>query len=320
MSQEITEAFVKQYTSNVFHLSQQRGTRLRPFVRQEMQRGKDAYYDRIGLTAAQKRLGRHSDTPLIDTPHSRRRVSLADYELADLVDNQDKIRTLIDPTSAYAQSFAWAMGRSIDDELIDASVGVAHAGEEGNDEVEHPLSQKFAAMDGASASNLNLDALRRAKRLFDQNDVDESIPRYIAVTSRQIESLLDEEELTSADYNTVKTLVQGEIDTFMGFRFVRLERIPHIGAGEFNIAGGNGDEDAGTAVETGTGDSFDADGLRRCFAWAGDGLLLAVGQNPVGRISDRDDKSYSTQVYMSMSIGATRLEDEKVVEILCNED
>jgi len=50
MSFQITEAFVQQYTSNVFHLSQQKGSRIRAAVRSEMQKGKRAFYDRLGPT------------------------------------------------------------------------------------------------------------------------------------------------------------------------------------------------------------------------------------------------------------------------------
>jgi hypothetical protein len=42
---------------------------------------------------------------------------------------------------------------------------------------------------------------------------------------------------------------------------------------------------------------------------------LAVGADITTRISERDDKNYATQVFLSMVIGATRVEDEKVVEI-----
>ena len=37
------------------------------------------------------------------------------------------------------------------------------------------------------------------------------------------------------------------------------------------------------------------------------------------KISERADKNYSTQVYLCMTIGATRVEDEKVLEIACTE-
>ena len=42
------------------------------------------------------------------------------YEYADLIDNQDKVRTLIDPTSSYAIAAAYALGRDVDDEIIAA--------------------------------------------------------------------------------------------------------------------------------------------------------------------------------------------------------
>ena len=48
-------------------------------------------------------------------------------------------------------------------------------------------------------------------------------------------------------------------------------------------------------------------------------LALAVGAEPSGRISERDDKNYSTQVFMSMDIGATRMDETGVVEIICDE-
>jgi hypothetical protein len=315
MSQQITEAFVKQYTANVFHLSQQKGTRLRPYVRNEMQKGKDAYYERIGAVAAQPKQGRHSDTPQFDTPHSRRRVSLVDFNWADLIDSADKIRTLIDPTNPYAQAASFAMGRAMDDVLIEAALGASYAGEEGTVPVNLPLGQQFAPLASVgNADNMTVDALITAKSLFQAADVDDSIPLYIACTHKQIRSLLEEEKLTSSDYANVKALVRGEVDSFMGFKFVRIERLPVVGTNEVSF-----DNNTGAAVAHGAGGSTTATGFRKCIAWAGDGLLLSVGQNPVGRISERADKNYSTQVYMEMAIGATRLEEEKVVSILCKE-
>ena len=110
MSSQITTAFVQQYSNNVQMLSQQKGSLLRGTVDSESINGKNAFFDQVGTATAVKRVSRHSDTPQIDTPHSRRRVSMVDYEYADLIDNQDKIRTLIDPTSSYALAAAYAIG------------------------------------------------------------------------------------------------------------------------------------------------------------------------------------------------------------------
>jgi hypothetical protein len=86
-----------------------------------------------------------------------------------------------------------------------------------------------------------------------------------------------------------KALVQGEINTFMGLRFHVTTRLAKSG------------------------------NIRTCFAWAEDGLKLAVGKDVTSRIDERSDKSYSTQVYYCAQFGATRMEEEKVVQIDCDE-
>jgi len=309
MSFEITEAFVKQFNANIFHLSQQRGSRLQPRVRNESQRGKSQFFDRIGAVVAQKKTTRHSDTPQIDTPHSRRRVTLEDFTHADLIDETDKIRTLIDPASDYAQAFMWAFGRAKDDEIIVAHGGNAFSGEEGGTTVALPNAQKIVSVSGGAGTKLNVNALRSAKRVLDAADVDESIQRHMALNAVNLENLLTETEVTSSDFNVVKALVQGELNTFLGFDFVRLERLVNrSGALAFDVNTG--------AVGSGGGD---ADGFRKVMAWAQDGLLLATALEMKTRISERADKNHSTQVFAEQSLGSTRMEEVKIVEILCDE-
>lgn len=313
MSVQITEAFVKQYSANVFHLSQQKGSKLRPLVRQESQNSKAAFWDRIGAVIAQKKTSRHADTPRMDTPHSRRRVTLNDYEYADLVDNEDKIKMLISPESEYAVAAMWALGRAMDDEIIAAALGTAYAGEEGSTSVVLPTTQKVAAHDGTTTTgvNLNVRTLRKVKEKFDANDVDESIPKYFAIGSSQLQSLLGQTEVTSSDYNSIKALVMGEVNSFMGFSFIRTERLPRS-ASNVTYTVTNGVTGAGTGTIT-------AANSRRCIAWAMDGLILSIGQDIKARIGERGDKSYAMQVYACMGIGAARIEEEKVVEVICSE-
>lgn len=292
MSFEITTAFVKQYSGNVQLLSQQQGSRFRHAVRQEPQVGKHAFYDQIGATSARKRTERHGDTPLISTPHSRRRVSMIDFDWADLIDNMDKVRMLIDPTSPYALNAAWAMGRSADDEIIEAFTKTAYTGEEGSVPIAFPAAQ---IIDNSSA--LGIEELLAAKEMLDAAEVDENVKRYFTCSANVLTDLLLLEKITSADYATVKALVHGEINEYLGFEFIRSEKLP---LDRITTGGGSGD--------------------RSCYAWAEDGLLLAVGEDPVGRISERDDKNYSTQVFYSQCLGTTRMEEKKVVEILAQED
>ena len=286
MSTQITTAFVNQYSANVQMLSQQMGSLLRNAVDVETVNGEKAFFDQVGSAAAVLRTSRHADTPLIDTPHSRRMVTLSDYEYADLIDDQDKVRMLIDPTSTYSRAAAAAMGRAMDDVIISAALGTAKTGKDGSTSTSFLAANQIAV----GGTGLTLAKLIEAKEKLDAADVDPSIPRYIAVSPKQITDLLGDTEVTSADYNTVRALVKGELDTYVGFKFIMTNRLPLDGSNE-----------------------------RRVSAWAMDGRKLAVGKEPVARIDERADKSYATQVYYCMSIGATRMEEAKVVEILCNE-
>ncbi len=283
MSSQVTTAFVQQYSANVQMLSQQMGSLLRDKVRVESITGKNAFLDQVGSVTAVEKTSRHSDTPQIDTPHARRRISLSDYEFADLIDQQDKVRLLIDPTSSYAQAAAMAMGRAIDDVIISAALGTAYTGETGS------TSTANANSIAHGSGGLTVAKLRTAKQTLDLSDVDPSIPRHIIVSPKQISDLLNITEVTSADFNTVKALANGEINTYLGFNFIVSNRL---------------------ALSSTT---------RSCIAFAQDGIALGIGKDVNARIDERADKSYATQVYYCMSIGATRMEEDKVVEVQCTE-
>jgi hypothetical protein len=288
MSSQITTAFVEQYSANIQMLSQQMGSLLRDAVRNESIVGKDAYFDQIGKVTAQLKVSRHSDTPQIDTPHSRRRVSISDYEFADLIDQQDKVRLLIDPTSSYAKAAAYAMGRAMDDVIIAAALGSANTGVAGGTAVTLPAGN-ITAVGTGGANTMNIAKLALAKATLDAGDVDPSIKRHIIVSPTEISDLLNSTTVTSSDFNTVKALVQGEIDSFMGFKF-------HVSNRLVDNAAGN----------------------TQCIAFAEDGILLGIGKDVTARIDERSDKSYATQVYYCQTIGATRMEEAKVVSVLAN--
>ena len=223
MSTQITTAFVEQYSSNVTMLSQQMGSKLRGAVDVETVRGKNAFFDQIGSTAAVARTTRHGATPQVDTPHSRRRVSLSDFEWADLIDDLDKVRMLIDPTSQYAKAAAAAMGRSMDDQIITALGGSADTGVAGGTAVALPAGQIVGATD--QTDGLTIAKLLDTKLILDNADVDPSLRRYIVCGPQQIQDLLNTTEVKNSDFNTVKALAQGSINSFMGFDFIMSTRL-----------------------------------------------------------------------------------------------
>ncbi len=294
MSFQVDVAYVNQYRNNISMLVQQKGSRLRPFVRVEPQNSEFEFYDRIGATDAVEITGRHQDTPLVSTPHDRRRVSLRDYDWADLIDRQDKLKMLIDPTSAYAMNAVFAMGRKMDDAIIGAAFDSAYSGKTGQTTVSFPagnlVAVNYVESGPAANGNLTIGKIRRAKEILDayENDPDEA--RIMTCTANSLHSLLRNIEITSQDYNVVKALVEGKVDTFMGFKFVRTQRL-----------------------------LTDGFGYRRHIAWVQSKLLLAVSQDPTVDVGPRRDKRNSMQVYVTMGIGATRMEEEGVVEIKVDE-
>jgi hypothetical protein len=287
MSTEINKAFVQQFSNNLIILSQQRGSKLAGTVMRKDVTGKYAHFDRLGATVATLRTSRHGDTPLTDTPHSRRRVTLSDYEVADLIDSQDEVRMLIDPKSSYAQAMGYALGRTMDDLIIDAADGNASAIDSAdaasNVAVAHTIDEDF----NTANSDIIVEKVIEAKRILMSNEVQADEDLYFVLDATALGNMLGQNEVQSADYNSVKALVRGELNTFMGFTFVQSERINDSGEGNF----------------------------KNCLAYAKSGIGLAVGQDIKVKMSERDDKSYATQVYASMTGGAVRVEEEKVIVV-----
>jgi hypothetical protein len=197
---------------------------------------------------------------------------------------------LIDPTSTYSRAAAAAMNRSIDDTIITAMNASANTGVSGGDSTPLPSSQKTATSD--QSDGLTIDKLRSAKYILDSNDIDPSLKRFIVCGPKQIQDLLEVTEVTSSDYAVVKALATGTINSFLGFEFIMSTRL---------------NKDATYTTD------------RLVFAFTEDAVKLAIGKDVTAKISERADKSYSTQVYYAMDIGATRMEEEKVVQIPCNE-
>jgi len=285
MSTTISTAFVQQFSSNIAMLSQQMGSLLRSSVDVESVNAEKAFFDQVGIAAAVPKTTRNSDTPLMDTPHTRRMVTMTDYEYADLIDSSDKIRMLADPTSTYARAAASAMGRAMDDVIIAAMHGAAKTGASGSTSVSFPAGQRVAH----GSAGLTIAKLLSAKEILDANSVDPSIPRFLVCAPAQMSNLLGTTQVTSSDFNTVKSLVQGTVDSFMGFKFIMSNRLPSNGTS------------------------------RQVFAYAQDGMKMAIGKEPTAKIDERADKSYSTQIYYCQTLGATRMEEKKIVEIACNE-
>ncbi|MDH3731394.1 MAG: phage capsid protein [Acidimicrobiia bacterium] len=298
MSVSIPNWMIQQFSANVHELSEQTMSKLLSAVEEEPDFGSEAKaVERIGTTQDKpdQITTRHGETPVGNTEHSRRWIFPIDYDVpADLIDNQDKVKLLIDPTSHYTRRHANVMARGIDDSIVGALGGSAAQGQYGPNgqatSVALPAAQKIAS----GSVGLTIAKLIEAREILDENDVDEMWRRYIVCTPQQISNLLEDEKLSSIDFNTVKALVKGEINEYMGFDFKRLSsaRLPLISSGP---------------------------AVRPNYVWAQPAVRIGFTIHPTTSVDKRPDLRNSMQVYTTGSWGSVRVEDEMVVEIACEE-
>lgn len=278
--------YAKQYGSIVSLLAQQKGSRLRNAVTVKTGVvGEETYMDQMSAVAAVKRTSRLAQTNPTLADYARRRIALEDYYIAKAIDKMDDVRTLGDPTSAIVQNGINGMGRAIDTAIIAALRGTAYTGKVGGTSTVLPSAQKVAA----STTGLTLAKWLSAIEILNGNDVDPSDEKYLLITSAQLTNLLNTTEIKSADYNSVKALVQGDINTFLGCNVIRTELL----------------ESASTT--------------RYCMLFTKSGIGLAIGRDVTSRVTEESTLHFAKQIYFSMAIGASRLEEKKCVEIGCIE-
>lgn len=305
----IDTSFVKQYASNVYHIAQQKDTRVWNLLgRKESLEGEEKYFDSVGTTVAMEKTGRNETVEFTEVSHDRRRLTMRDYYWATLVDKEDKLRLIINPESEYAIEARQAMARKMDDIAIASLLGTVYTGKVGATAVPLPDSQRLAATNAGSFSSFNLETLLNIKFKFDAAEVDD-MDRHILIGSKEMQSMLQENKMTSHDYATIKALVNGEINSFLGFNFHRIERLPFLTSAITNADLATG------GVGTG-GSATLAAGSKRCIAFASSGMIAGVGANPTAKVSERADKHYANQLYFSMSLGAMRMEEAKVIEVI----
>jgi len=295
MSFQITENFVQQYSNQFRILYQQKQSRFRQWCQIEAGIvGQSKAVERMGKAEAYDITSRHADTKFVEVPHSRRWIDLADSGWAELIDKLDKVRLLADPTNGYAMMANAALNRKQDDVILTAARGNARTN---SGLAVLPTTQKIVA----GGTSLTLAKLLATKEILDANEVDDDASlqadgqgatpsRVIAVNSKMLTNLYGTTEIKSIDYNTVKALAQGQINTFLGFTFVRSERM-------FKDA----------SATTGY-----------AMAWAKSCVALGIGSEISSSVDRRPDKNNAWQVFADMAIGAARLEDEGVVEIACS--
>lgn len=293
---QIPEHYSTEFHTNWLHLSQQTSKRFEGCAILDTIRGKEKRYNQLDQSTMRQITARNEPTVASEIDTELRWCRPKFYEKTTLLDEWDDqlLGDVVLPTSHISQSHNMAYYRTCDQVLIDALEGNAITGEDGTTTTAVPAGQQVAVNLGGSNIGLTVAKLIGAKSILGKNDVyehqnpmDELIG---AITQQQIDDLLAITQITSADYNAVKALVEGRTDTFMGFLFKRSEQLTLV-----------------TSTD-----------VRTAIFYSKSGVVLAAGQ--VGtKLSIRDDLSESLQIRTKCSLGATRLEEEKVVLVFCDE-
>ena len=305
MSINLPTFYVQQYATNIQLLLQQKGSKLRDKVTVGSYIGKAASpVEQVGSIAMQPVTSRFAPMGRVDAPTDRRWLFPSDFDLPQLIDSNDKLRMLVDPSSSYVTNAVYAAGRQMDDLIIQAFHGPAQTGETGATTTNFGTAVTTAGTPGnnvsvtrgsAAASGLTVAKLREAKRRLLQNFVDPSEPMYAVITSRQHDDLLAEAQVISTDFNDRPVLVDGMVSRFLGINFILCERLL-LGT----------DDAAGTS--------------RAIPVFVKSGMHLGLWNDVKTDITQRKDlQGLPWQAYVYMTAGATRLEENKVVRIWARE-
>jgi len=279
MAVSISNAFVTLFDSEVKQAYQ--GQRLLAGVTRERTgvEGSTVKFPKIGKGSATIRVPQTDVTPL-NVTYSQVTATMEDYIAAEYSDifNQQKVN--FNERQELVQVVSGAIARRMDQVVLDALTAASSPETVGNDV-------------GGTDTDLNIEKLREAKKKLDKNNVP-SEGRCMLIHANSLSSLLGETEVTSADFASVKALVTGDVDTFMGFKFITF-----------------GDRDEGGLAVDGSSD-------RTLFAFHRDAVGLGIGMGQQSRVDYIPEKT-SFLVASMFSAGAVAIDDEGIVKITCRE-
>lgn len=279
MAINLSTAFVTLFDAEVKQAYQGQA-QLRPAVRvRSGVEGSTYKFPKIGKGVAQVRIPQSDVTPL-NVTYGSVTATLSDYIAAEYSDIFMQAKVNFDERAELVKVVSGAIGRRQDQLIIDALVASS-------------TSNTVASSIGGSNTNLNLDKLLAAKKLLDAKNVPMD-NRHIFIHANNLSGLLGETKVTSSDFNSIKALVNGELNTFLGFNFHTI-----------------GDRDEG-GLPLSSGD-------RKVYAFHRDAIGMAEGIAPKTEINYIPEKT-SFLVASMFSAGAVAIDAEGIVEITCDEN
>ncbi len=209
MSKFLTAAAVTEFDAEVKHQYQGKA-KLRPTITIRTGVTGEAYkFTRMGSGLANQKATQADVTPM-DISHARQTATLTNWLAPEYTDIFDQATVNFDEKQELAATIAKALGRREDQLVIDAMSSITYATTNDED------PDTGLVIDVSATENFSLDLLRSASEHYNDIEAD-SDERHIAIRAAALAQLLKDTEVTSTDYNSVKALVNGELNTYMGF-------------------------------------------------------------------------------------------------------
>ena len=320
-STSITTAFVKQYGATLDLLTQTIGGKFKGTHLEESIEGEEKYYDQLGSVIADEVTSRYADSPENDISHDRRRVTATAYDVGLMLDKFDKVQMLVNPESEYVQQQVTALMRKYDIEFLKGLFGTAQTGKTGSGTASLDADNKIAH----NSTGLTIAKIAQAREIMESFGIDLSDPLnkpYLAVSPKSLQDLLTDTTAASIDYNNVKSLVNGDLNTFFGFEIIKSNQLPFLNdagapAGTNHLA--NLSWGATTDLPVAASGGGTAANIRGCVAYTRSAVRQVTNPQIMTEISKRDDKRFNYYAYSCMRTGAVRMEEKKVVQIGVNE-
>jgi hypothetical protein len=300
MADTIPTHYATEFSTNWIHRVQQTTAYLDSFVEDESFLGERKRYDRLTKQTSSKRTERKAQTPITDVANDFRWCYRQTYDLANILAEEDarNLAPLVLPQSDYVKQHAMAYNRDCDQVAINAALGSVITGELGTTVTAYDTTNQLISADGDQTAEdgegvgLTVDKLILATEMFNKVDLTGMRERVIVVSPAAITDMLQQSKVTSADYATLRALVAGEINQFMGFTWKISNLLPL--------------------------DPTYSD-IRQCVAWI-KGAIKRVKGGMRTSIDRLPEKSNATQIYSSWDLSAVRLHDEYVIQINVDED
>lgn len=287
MAANINSAYISQFKDNLHDQVEQKASHARPSVRIDEAKGEKHFFDRLASFTASEITSRLATTDLQDPNHTRRMATVRRYHASTYLDDIDKLKMLIDPRSEYVVKLGRAHGKNLDDVIWDAMLGSASTGQSGTG------SQAFDTTNNQIAhgsAGFTVAKFNQALRILESNNIDvDSDNLYLAIGALAVEDLLADttNQITSFDFQDSKVLSTGGLPSFRGVNIIRTQRIPN--------------EDSTTF---------------RGLLYTGDTMKVAMAQDIEVKLAERADLNFAQQLSTYMMVGAVRMEEETVVDVL----